>query len=391
MKTLIMFVLFFSCLSAFAQKDNRIVIGAVDTVYSNILKEKRAIWVHVPHGDKNQRYPVLYVLDGETHFQSAVAIDEQLSGVLPDMIIIGIINTIRGRDLTPTHVNGVNGSGGGENFMRFIEKELVPYADSHYPTAPYSVFSGHSLGGLTVINTFFNHTRLFNAYIAIDPSLWWDDQQWIKKEEENLSKNDFSNRTLFVAIANNIPPGMDTISVLKDTGWMSPVTRAVIPFVHTLRNTRPSGLRMGSKFYPNERHGTVELNAEYDALRYLFDYYQFRTSQFIGHPELDEDAVLAAHYQMVSEKMGYTVVPSEDMVNELAYDCMSRHKMAVAYNLFKRNTDNHPESANAWDSIGDYYSAAGDQQKAIEAYSKSLSLHESADTRQKMDALKAKK
>jgi tetratricopeptide (TPR) repeat protein len=278
-----------------------------------------------------------------------------------------------------------------ENFMAFIEKELMPYVEAKYPAAPYRVFSGHSLGGLTVVNALFNHTKLFNAFIAIDPSLWWNSQQWIKKYELELSKYDLSGRSLFVAIANNIPPGMDTISVLNDKSGMSSIPRSVIPFVHILRDAKPQGLRWTSKFYPNERHGTVELNAEYDALRYLFDFYQFRTSQFDGHPELDVDAVMAKHYKTVSEKLGYTVLPNEDMINNMAYSSLSRHKMDEAYKLFKRNTDNHPESANAFDSLGEYFEAAGDKQKAIDAYSKSLSLHESGDTRRKLEELKTKK
>jgi len=377
------------CISAYAQKDNRITIGTVDTVYSKILNEKRTIQVHVPDGDKTQHYPVLYILDGENHFQSAVAISEQLSGVLPPMIIVGIVNTVRQRDLTPTKID--NNTGGGENFMAFIEKELIPYIDSKYPASSYRIFSGHSLGGLTVINAFFNHTDLFNAYIALDPSLWWEDQQWIKKNESGLSKKDFNSKTLFVGIANNIPQGLDTVSVLKSNDPISGVTRAVIPFVHNLRDQKPRGLRWTSKFYPAERHGTVELIAEYDALRYLFDFYQFRTSQFIGHPELNEDSVLASHYKMVSERMGYMVKPSEDLINELAYDCMGRHKMDVAYKLFKRNIDNHPNSSNAFDSLGDYYVAANNKQKAIEAFKKSLSLHETEDTRRKLNELINKK
>ena len=79
------------------------------------------------------------------------------------------------------------------------------------------------------------------------------------------------------------------------------------------------------------------------------------------------------------------------MVNELAYDCMGRHKMAVAYKLFKRNIDNHPDSANAYDSLGDYYVTANDKQKAIEALTKSLSLHETSDTRRKLNELTGKK
>ncbi|HTD42104.1 MAG TPA: alpha/beta hydrolase-fold protein [Mucilaginibacter sp.] len=402
MKKIILIILFLGRLSAYAQKDNRIVIGTVDTLYSKILNEKRTILVHVPEGDKTQRYPVLYILDGEDHFLSAVAITEQFSGLLPPMIVVGINNMGHGyreRDLTPTKVREgalVNAgdarlSGGGEIFFSFMEKELMPYIDSKYPTASYRIFSGHSLGGLAVVNAFFNHTNLFNAYIALDPSLWWDQQKWIKKQESEISTHDFKNKSLFVGIANNIPPGMDTISILKDTGTTAAVTKAVLPFVHFLRDNKPSGLRWSSKFYPTETHGTVELLSEYDALRYLFDFYPFRTSQFSGHPELNEDSVLAAHYKMVTEKMGYTVQPTENSVNELAYGCMGNHKMAEAYKLFKRNTDYYPNSANAYDSLGDYYVAAGDKQKAIEAFTKSLSLQETEDTRRKLNELTGKK
>jgi len=387
MKKLIIFLFSISSLPVFAQKDNRITIGTVDTVYSKILGEKRAILVHVPKGDKTEKYPVLYILDGEEHFQSAVAIDEQMSGVTPPMIVVGITNTNRERDLTPTHVANSKESGGGENFIAFIEKELMPYVESHYSTAPYRIFSGHSLGGLTVMNAFFNHTNLFNAYIALDPSLWWDGQRWIKRYQAELSGHNFNKKSLFIAIANNIPPGRDTISILKDTTAISPIPQSVIPFVHILRTTKPAGLRWTSKFYPNERHGTVELTSEYDALRYIFDYYQFRTSQFAGHPELNEDSVVAAHYKVVSEKLGYQVHPTEDLINNLAYDCMSREKWDVAYKLFRRNTDNHPESSNAFDSLGDYYVARSDKQNAIAAFTQALKLQESVDTRRKLNKL----
>jgi len=391
MKRILLFLLLLEALSAHAQKDNRIVIGTVDTIYSKVLNEKRTIRVHVPEGGKDQRYPILYILDGEDHFLSAVGITEEMSGVIPPMIVIGIDNmgfNARERDMTPTVDSKIAHSGGGENFISFMEKELMPYVESKYPVAPYRVYSGHSLAGLAVVNALFNHTQLFNAYIALDPSVWWDDQRWIKNQEPKLAQNGFKGKSLFVAIANNIPAGLDTVSVLNSNNPMSMLTRAVIPFVHAIRNAKPEGLRWMSKFYPAERHGTVEMVSEYDALRYLFNYYQFRTSQFVGHPELDEDSVLAAHYKMVSERMGYTVLPTENSVNELAYDCMGRHKMAQAYKLFMRNTKMYPNSTNVFDSLGDYYVAVGDKQKAIEAFTKALSIQEVPDTRSKLNDLK---
>ena len=400
MRLFITFVFSVVLMPAFAQKkDNRIVIGTADTVYSSILKEKRVIYIHVPDGDKSQRYPVLYILDGEDHFQSAVAIVEQISGIIPDMVIVGISNTVRERDLTPTHVKpdrmvnagDASQSGGGENFMAFVQNELIPYVDSHYATTTYRVFSGHSLGGLMVINALFNHTGLFSAYIAIDPSLWWDGRRWIDQIERRLPQLNLNNKGLFVAIANNLPPGLDTISVFKDTSINTSFSRSVLNFAHTLKNVNPPGLRFGSKFYPNEWHGSVELNAEYDALRFLFKFYHFDMNYVRAHPELNPDSLLNIHFNKVSAVMGYKVLPSEDMINNMAYSFMEMKKMDFAYTLFKRNVENYPKSSNAWDSLGDFYAAKGDKQKAIEAFDKSLNLQETEDTRRKFEELKGKK
>lgn len=92
------------------------------------------------------------------------------------MIVVGIPNTDRIRDLTPTHVNAalpytdslmLKTTGGGERFVLFIEKELMPHIDSLYPAQPYKILTGHSFGGLTVINVAINHTKLFNQRLHL--------------------------------------------------------------------------------------------------------------------------------------------------------------------------------------------------------------------------------
>jgi predicted alpha/beta superfamily hydrolase len=110
--TLSVFTAFFS-LCALAQKDNKVTIGTIDSIQSKVLNEQRKIWVYVPsswHADSKQRYPVLYLLDGDAHFYSVVGMIQQLSQVngntiCPEMIVVGIPNTDRTRDLTPTHVD----------------------------------------------------------------------------------------------------------------------------------------------------------------------------------------------------------------------------------------------------------------------------------------------
>ena len=380
-------------------QSNKINIGNVEKIYSKILKEERRIWVYNPGEIKPKtnpdRYPVLYLLDAEDHFYATVGIIKQMSGRWPEMIVVGITNTNRNRDLTPTSVDnggmtGIN-SGGGENFLNFIGKELMPHIDSIYPTSSYRLLSGHSLGGLTVVNALINHTNLFKAYIAIDPSLWWDDQKLLKQSQKDLSTKTFDNISLFIGRANNMPPTMDTITALKDSSTFTSVFRSTTKFVSALKQSSLNGLRWGSKFYPEESHGTVELNAEYDALKFIFNYYQFRTSLFEFNPNMNIDSALIAHFENISKNFGYKVLPSKDLVNSLGYTCLTLKKWDKALTFFKLNIQNYPQDANGYDSIGDYYEAAGDHKKAIDSYTKALTLGNDPDTKRKLEVLQSQK
>ena len=181
MKKLLFFALF-TTFFANAQTDNKIVIGKIDSLNSKILGEKRKIRVSVPKDFSGatyakKRYPVVYLLDGDAHFSSVVGMIQQLSAVngnsiCPEMIVVGIPNTDRTRDLTPTHIVSdppymdstfSKNSGGNEKFMAFIEKELMPHIDSLYPTQPFKMLIRYSFGGLAVMNSLINHPKLFNA------------------------------------------------------------------------------------------------------------------------------------------------------------------------------------------------------------------------------------
>ena len=201
---------------------NVIGIGHADSIYSDVLNESRVIWVHVPESIKDStsistKYPVLYLLDGPAHFYSVTGMIKQLSSsngntVVPEMIVVGIANTNRSRDLTPTHVylDYFSGdsikyeSGGGDKFLDFIEVELIPYVEKMYPANNVRTFVGHSFGGLSVINALINRSHLFENYVAIDPSLWWDDQALLKTAESSLLINQLSGKALYVGVANTL-------------------------------------------------------------------------------------------------------------------------------------------------------------------------------------------
>jgi len=410
MKRLLPLTLFaLTTLSAAAQSNGAVVIGKTDTIHSQILKEDRPILIHIPDESRNsptQRFPVVYLLDGDAHFPSVMGMIQQLTEVngntlFPNMILVGIPNTHRQRDLTPTRAasspygdsNSVRGSGGGESFTAFIEKELMPHIDSLYPTAPYRLFIGHSLGGLMVINTLINHPNLFNSYLAIDPSMWWDDRRLLRQTETVLDRQNYKGKTLFLAIANTMPAGMDTARLRKDTSNATIHIRSILRLKDDLKINKANGLRFDYKYYAHDTHSSVPLIAEYDGFRFIFDFFNPPYNEMLFDDKSTAEAIVTAiksHYRLISEKMGYTVLPPEGQINSLGYAYLQRGQLARSVAFFKMNTENYPKSGNTFDSLGDYYGAAGDPRKAVDAYAKALTLYDNADTKKKLAEQKAK-
>ena len=397
-------------LGSYAQKDNKIVIGKVDSVYSTILKEQRKIWVYVPNmnsgtPDTSKRYPVVYLLDGDNHFESVVGMIQQLSQangntVIPEMIIVGIPNTNRTRDLTPTHIasdepmmdsSSSKTTGGGENFTSFLEKELMPHIDSLYPTQSYKMLIGHSFGGLTVMNIITNHTKLFNAYIAIDPSMWYGKEQFLKTTGQKLAAQKYDGTRLYLGIANTMTDGMTLEKMKKDTTAGTRHIRSIFAMDKFIKANPQNGLKFASKYYPDDDHGSVPLTTEYDGLRFIFSWYRFN---FALADFTDSGTAIAQkmqqHYQTMSKEFGYTVSPPETQINGLGYNALSMKQNTKAAALFKMNIANYPNSGNAYDSYADLLVAQKDTVGAITNYKKALALNSNAETSQKIDKLQGK-
>ena len=404
-KTLLSILTALFSIGAFAQKDNKVTIGTIDSIHSKILNEQRKIWIYVPNSwqaDSKQRYPVLYLLDGDAHFYSVVGMIQQLSQVngntvCPEMIVVGIPNTDRTRDLTPTHIAAdppfmdstfSKTSGGGEQFVSFIEKELMPHIDSLYPTEPYKMLIGHSFGGLTVINILLNHTKLFNSYICIDPSMWWDKMNFLNATKKSLLEKKFSGTTLYLGIANTMEESMKITKVQSDTSVKTRHIRSILDLDKHIKGQKQNGLKYGSKYYSNDDHGSVPMIAEYDGLRFIFDKYRFKLSfKDFTDSTIDLAKKFETHYQEVSKQFGYTVSPPENMLNSLGYEFLQQKQYAKAGKFFKMNVDNYPNSFNVYDSYGDYFMAIGDKSKAIEYFKKALTLKDNPESRKKINEL----
>ena len=403
MKHLFTIAVLLITVTCFSQPNNNITIGKIDTVASKILKETRRIWVYVPASANNkmytqQVYPVVYLLDGPSHFHSVTGLIQQLSyvsgnTVLPEMIVVGIQNTDRTRDLTPTHsTTSVFGqtpemlktSGGADNFLGFIEKELMPYIDTTYPVAPYRMLVGHSFGGLLVMHTLLNKPDLFNSYVAIDPSLWWDEQKLAKQATAALKQNTFPAKPFYIAIANVLNTKSDIRKIEKDTAQTSIGLRAAFQFVKMMDQVKKANQPWHWKYYSNDGHGSVPLIAQYDAFRTFFNGHQLRSP--VDPADMQAD-LFKSHYQKVSALMGYKVHPPEMKINRMGYLLMQMGRLEQAYGFFKLNIENYPTSFVVYDSMGDYYVAKGEKEKAIEHFKKALTFRDYPETRQKLEKL----
>ena len=163
------------------------------------LKETRTLLISKPTGyDKGtDRYPVLYLLDGEPHFRYTAAIADFLAANdrIPKMLVVGIASgdsRKRTHDLTPPSTSETDnrfspGNGGAGAFLSFLESELIPYVDQNYRTRPYRLLAGHSFGGLFAIYALTTRPKLFNGYIVADPSVYWNNQAVVAQAEASLA------------------------------------------------------------------------------------------------------------------------------------------------------------------------------------------------------------
>lgn len=398
------------CFNSKAQPGNQIVIGTTDSIQSKILNQNRKFYVHIPNGNAGKkvvkkRYPVVYLFDADAQFASTAGMIQYLStnynSVLPEMIVVGILHPDRRKDLTPTHVasdlpfiDSVSGksTGGGEQFISFIEKELIPYIDSRYPTQPYKILIGHSFGGLAVMQTFVHHTSLFNSYICIDPSMWWDKQTLLIEAKDALEKRNFQGTSLYLGIANTAPFDMDISKVPADTTTGTKHMRNILKLQGYFENNKQNGLRYQGKYYETDSHMSVPFITEYDALHFLFNFYPLK----INGKDIDDTTATSLinkcknHYSYASKQMGYKVSPDEDLINWLGHDFLGKKQYEKAKLLFEYYLESCPESAAAHEFMGDYYQAINDTKNAIAYFVKSLTINENAGIRKKLEKIQGK-
>ncbi|MCG2462723.1 hypothetical protein K8352_18315 [Flavobacteriaceae bacterium F89] len=358
-----------------SQDATQIVIGTKHFLRSNILNEEREYWISLPdsYNDKEssyKRYPVLIVLDGNVHFKTVSGIvnymssDTYRSRTIPEMIVVAIQNVDRRRDYTPDKIITVreNNTGGGENFLSFLEDELIPELDQEYRTEPYRILFGHSLGGLLATHTYMKEKTLFNSFIAVDPSFGTWDSETMDKKLDSLTEQSFE-RFIYIATAN----------------WGKRNIRnrdRHVRLYESLHSKCKGELPGKLEYFDSEDHSSVPIIAFHNGISAIFEGYG------ISYRDVDDKEKLIQHFHALSERLSYDFRPPEYLVNQLGYRMLrsgNDKDKANALEYFIMNVENFPVSPNSFDSLGEAYEVLGNTRKAIENYGKSLELNPDND------------
>ena len=269
MKNVAVFI--FSCFFSvviFAQDSTRLladkpfVLGTIHEIQSNVLGEKRTINVYLPVGynqNDTTRYPVIYLLDGSTdedfiHIAGLVQfLNFPWVNKLPNSILVGIANVDRRRDFTfPTTIEkdkkDFPTTGGSAKFIQFLESELQPFIERTYKTTATRTIIGQSLGGLLATEILFKKPQLFNKYIIVSPSLWWNNESLLQVPPRFLNAQ--TDSSICVYVANG-----------KEGKIMEMDTKRLVDILGKARN-----IKVTFEFFTDENHASILHNAAYKGL-----------------------------------------------------------------------------------------------------------------------------
>ena len=312
-------------------------IGVLDSIYSKSLNEYRKIYVQLPanyNPTSNQKYPVVYVLDGEVFLPTVHNVHSFYSGgFMPEMVVIGISNANnRMRDLTTSKVTEMYGmpfkqeNGEAANFSKFLETELIPFVENKYPTTNFRTLIGHSYGGLFTIYTLINHPHLFSNYLAIDPSLDWDHQKLLSQAKEKLKSQNYKRKSLFMSLGKQLHmqnPKVTIENVMKDTSDFTLFARSNITFSSMVKQNKNNGLAFKWKFCPNDVHGTISFPSIMDGLIFDFEWFQMEHTDKFNSPDTSKEelsTIIKNRANKLKNYFGYAVPPyPQDLLNVLGH------------------------------------------------------------------------
>lgn len=325
------------------KQGDKLVIGSIFKISSQILNEERPIWVYLPAGyaESTESYPVFYLLDGELQFHHVSGIIEFLSkfSFMPPMILIAIPNVDRERDFLSDQVDNWPVKAESGKFRAFLKDELMPLVEKKYRTRPFRILSGHSFGGVFCIETFLLDPDLFTTFIAISPSLDWNDSLLIKLAEQKLKDFSFDKKFLFLTTSAD---DMQSIPATKE-------------FAKLLDRTSPKGLGWRFDFMENDDHLSVVHPSIYNALLWLHQ--GWRLSETATNEMTLKEVIL--HYENLSQRYGSPVPIPEGVLFNQGYLFMDKGQIRETIEVFEYAIKLYPDEAACYVGLAEVYESEG--------------------------------
>lgn len=300
-----------------------------DSIVSTHYNAHRSIDIYIPDGD--EKFPVIYLLDSKMHFDLLTEYVEFLSGdnmeVIPKMIVIGIHTKDRYQDLTPNaYQMGPYDKmgGGGPKLASFLVKELIPYIDNSYNTAPYKTYIGHALGGLHVLSTMLDYPEIFNNYVISDPSVFWSDNFILNRIKSEFNLEYYIDKQIYLAASNSTGKEENKLSdVILSDETESLFLRNILKLNQELE--KHDSLKLNFNYFNKDSHSTLPGSSYYDALKQMFSWYYFpknALNEFYqkSSSKTPKDLIdkINSHFNNVSTKLGYTIKPKKEYITFLA-------------------------------------------------------------------------
>jgi predicted alpha/beta superfamily hydrolase len=329
-------------------------------IESKALGEQRTITYSLPddYYTTGNTYPVLYLLDGKTHFQHANAAVSFLSGnyIIPKMIVVSIHNVDRNRDFSPAHEERIPTSGGADRFLAFLKDELIPAMGEKARVSGFSVLMGHSFGGNLAAHALNVSPELFDAFISVSPYLQFK-ENYVIKEAEEMIKPYSSRKTLFLTVGDE-PDCFEPVKIYSE-----------------VINTRSDGtVDFKVEKMLDENHATIPYVSLFKGLKFIFSDWQIPKEAFEGGLEAIDN-----HYAKISSKYGVDARAHELAINQLGYIHLQNGEIDKAITVFTENVKRYPQSANVYDSLGEACENNHQLEPALKNYQKACEAGKKTD------------
>lgn len=346
-------------LQCFCQSDEAYNIGQVYTLYDKVLNEERKIIVGLPqnYNPKDKTYSIVVVLDGDYHFISTYGNLEYLSKrfLIPEMILVAVPSINRVRDLTPTKTKinfdgeddvSLDESGGASNFLTFLEEELLPWVKQNFSANDLEVIIGHSWGGLVVTEALLNEKTVFDKFLAIDPSYWWDNQYFTREVEKKSISHMPLQKRMFLSASS--------FKVEQESGKCCKHRNSIDLFYSALKEATGANEQITLQYFENEDHASIPVPSTYYGLKYLFVDYSIENPNYKSFEEIE------SHFVEYFSNFQKTIKIPEDLVRNVGlYKLYAENKVEESMRFFKYNVKNYPNSVKAHLSISSAYNVIG--------------------------------